>query len=87
MNNEKKLSRTLVGEVISDKMDKTRVVRIERREKDPIYGKYLQRSTKLHAHDEENVSKIGDTVLIKECRPLSKTKNWELVKIVEKAVI
>lgn len=86
MSNEKKVSRTIVGKVISDKMDKTRVITVERREKDPIYGKYVQRSSKLHAHDEKNISKMGDTVLIKQSRPLSRTKNWELVKVLEKAV-
>lgn len=77
--------RTLMGRVISDKMDKTITVLIERRVKHPIYGKYVKRSTKLHAHDETNQCRIGDTVTIRETRPLSKTKAWTLVEVVERA--
>ncbi len=80
-----KITRTLTGVVISDKMNKSIVVRIDRKVKDPVYGKYIRRSTKLHVHDQDNSSKMGDVVLIKECRPRSKTKSWELVSIVEKA--
>ncbi len=78
--------RTLTGRVVSDKMDKTITVLIERRVKHPIYGKYVKRSTKLHAHDENNQCRIGDKVTIRESRPLAKTKSWMLVDIVERAV-
>jgi small subunit ribosomal protein S17 len=71
--------------VISDKMDKTITVLVERKEKHPIYGKYLKRSTKLHAHDDKNECQIGDWVTIAETRPLSKTKTWSLVRIEERA--
>ncbi|AZL83785.1 MULTISPECIES: 30S ribosomal protein S17 [Aliivibrio] len=77
--------RTMQGRVISDKMDKSIVVAIERMVKHPIYGKYIKRTTKLHAHDENNECGQGDLVVIRECRPLSKTKSWTLVNIVEKA--
>ena len=77
--------RTLTGKVVSDKMDKSIVVAIERMVKHPIYGKYIKRTTKLHAHDENNECGLGDTVEVRECRPLSKTKSWTLVNIVEKA--
>ncbi|GGA81067.1 30S ribosomal protein S17 [Neiella sp. HB171785] len=77
--------RTLQGKVISDKMDKSITVAIERKVKHPIYGKYIKRTTKLHVHDEENQCQTGDVVSIKECRPLSKTKNWTLVEVVTKA--
>lgn len=78
-------ARTLQGRVVSDKMDKTITVLIERRVKHPVYGKYITRSSKLHAHDENNVAGMGDTVLVAESRPLSKTKTWALVEVVEKA--
>ncbi|CZF80462.1 30S ribosomal protein S17 [Grimontia sp. AD028] len=77
--------RTQQGRVISDKMDKSIVVAIERQVKHPIYGKFIKRTTKLHAHDENNECAQGDTVEIRECRPLSKTKSWTLVRVVEKA--
>lgn len=77
--------RTLQGKVISDKMDKSIVVAIERQVKHPIYGKFIKRTTKLHAHDEENQCKLGDTVSIRECAPISKTKSWTLVEVVVKA--
>jgi small subunit ribosomal protein S17 len=79
--------RTQQGRVVSDKMDKSIVVAIERFVKHPIYGKYVKRTTKIHAHDENNECGLGDTVEIRECRPLSKTKSWTLVKVVEKAKI
>ncbi|GAB4292383.1 MAG: 30S ribosomal protein S17 [Pseudomonadota bacterium] len=85
MSEETKVMRTVTGRVTSDKMDKTITVLIERRVKHPIYGKYVKRSTKLHAHDEHNECKEGDVVTIEECRPLSKSKAWRLVKVVEKA--
>lgn len=77
--------RTLQGKVISAKMDKSIVVAIERKVKHPLYGKFMKRTTKLHAHDESNQCAEGDVVSIKECRPLSKTKSWTLVEIVTKA--
>ena len=73
--------RTVTGRVVSDKMDKTITVMVERRVKHPVYGKYMTRSTKLHAHDENNECKTGDLVTIKETRPLSKSKTWALVKV------
>ena len=76
--------KTLIGTVTSNKMDKSITVLIERKVKHPVYGKYITRSTKLHAHDEQNVCQEGDIVTISECRPLSKTKNWTLVEVVEK---
>jgi len=82
---EQSIQRTLTGRVVSDKMDKSIVVLIERRIKHPVYGKMIRRSTKLHAHDELNVCKTGDIVTIKECRPISKTKAWTLVEVVETA--
>lgn len=71
--------RILQGVVVSDKMDKTVVVSVERRVMHPIYKKFIRRSKKYHAHDEDNTFKAGDTVRIRECRPLSKTKNWEVI--------
>ena len=78
-------TRTEIGRVISDKMDKTITVLVERKVAHPIYGKYVKRSTKLHAHDEQNECNMGDTVSIEECRPISKSKSWRLVKVLEKA--
>lgn len=80
---EQTTQRTVTGRVVSDKMDKSITVLIERRIKHPVYGKMIRRSTKLHAHDESNVCKIGDVVTITECRPISKTKAWTLVSVVE----
>ena len=77
--------RTLQGRVISDKMDKSITVLIERRVKHPIYGKFMTRSTKLKAHDETNQCTQGDLVTIRECAPISKSKSWTLVDVVEKA--
>ncbi|WP_165310144.1 30S ribosomal protein S17 [Vibrio ziniensis] len=77
--------RTQQGRVTSDKMDKSITVAIERFVKHPIYGKFVKRTTKVHAHDENNECGLGDLVEIKECRPLSKTKSWTLVKVLEKA--
>ena len=77
--------RTLTGKVVSDKMEKSIVVLIERRVQHPLYGKLIRRSTKLHAHDENNVAKVGDVVSIKESRPMSKTKSWTLVEVIEAA--
>ena len=78
--------RTLTGRVVSSKMNKTVTVLVERRVKHPLYGKIITRSTKYHVHDEENTCQEGDTVQIKECRPISKTKSWQLHKVVERAV-
>ncbi|MDD1796305.1 30S ribosomal protein S17 [Enterovibrio makurazakiensis] len=77
--------RTQQGLVVSDKGDKSIVVAIERQVKHPIYGKFIKRTTKLHVHDENNECAQGDTVEVRECRPLSKTKSWTLVRVVEKA--
>ena len=85
MAEAQKTVRTLTGRVVSDKMDKSITVLIERRVKHPIYGKYVKRSTKLHAHDETNQCRIGDLVTIRETRPVSKTKSWALVEVVERA--
>lgn len=82
---EDKVKRTLTGKVVSNKMDKSITVLIERRVKHPVYGKYISKSTKLHAHDENNVCKEGDVVTIAETRPISKTKAWTLVEVVESA--
>jgi small subunit ribosomal protein S17 len=84
---ENKLVRTLTGRVVSDKMNKSIVVLIERRVKHPMYGKYLSRSSKLKAHDENNECRIGDLVTIAESRPISKTKSWTLVQIDERAAV
>lgn len=77
--------RTLTGRVVSDKMTKTRTVLVERRVTHPLYGKIVTRSKKYHAHDEANECHEGDLVMIEECRPLSKTKAWRVVKLIEKA--
>ena len=79
--------RSVQGRVSSDKMDKSIIVTIERKVKHPLYGKFIRRTTKLHVHDENNEAKLGDLVEIRECRPLSKTKSWTLVRVIEKAVI
>ena len=78
-------SRSVQGSVESAKMDKTITVKIERRVKHPVYGKYITRSSKVHAHDEENKAGMGDTVLVAESRPMSKSKSWTLVEVVETA--
>lgn len=86
MSEENKTKRTLVGLVVSDKMDKTVSVAIERKIKHPVYGKYVRRTTKLLAHDASNECKPGDRVTISECRPISKNKSWTVVGVVERAV-
>ena len=78
-------ARSLTGRVVSDKMHKTITVQVDRRLQDPLYGKFVTRRTKLHAHDENNEGKQGDLVMIEPCRPLSKTKSWRLVKVLERA--
>ena len=82
MNENTKTVRAVTGKVISNKMDKSATVLIERREKHPVYGKYIRRSSKLHIHDAENACQEGDVVTIEQCRPLSRTKSWRLVEIV-----
>ena len=82
---ERNLRKTRVGRVVSNKMNKTIVVAIEDNVKHPVYGKIIKRTLKLHAHDEENVCGIGDKVEVMETRPLSKTKRWRVVEIIEKA--
>ena len=85
MTEERNLRKTRVGKVVSDKMDKTIVVAIEDNVKHPIYGKIIKHTLKIHAHDENNECGIGDKVSVMETRPLSKTKRWRLVSIIEKA--
>lgn len=85
MTEAKRLVRTLKGQVVSDKMDKSIVVRIERKVKHPVYGKYVLKSSKLKAHDENNECKTGDIVTISETRPISKSKSWVLESIYERA--
>jgi small subunit ribosomal protein S17 len=82
---ERNLRKTRTGVVRSSKMDKTITVSVERRVKHPIYGKFVKKTTKFHAHDEKNECAVGDVVKIMETRPLSKTKRWRLVEVVEKA--
>jgi small subunit ribosomal protein S17 len=81
---DRNLRKTRIGVVSSNKMDKSIVVTVERKVKHPLYGKFVKKSTKFHAHDEKNECSIGDTVRIMETRPLSKTKRWRLVEVVEK---
>lgn len=81
---ERNLRKTRTGVVISDKMDKTIVVAAQFKEKHPIYGKFVSKTKKYHAHDEKNECSVGDTVRLMETRPLSKTKRWRLVEIIEK---
>lgn len=84
---EAKNPRSLVGTVVSNLMDKTIVVNVERRIQHPLYKKFIRRSKKFHAHDAENTCQIGDTVKIEECRPLSKTKSWRLVKVLTEGIV
>ena len=79
------VKRTKVGLVVSDKMDKTVTVLLERQVKHPLYGKYIRRSTKVRAHDEANDCNAGDKVMIAECRPISKAKSWRVVEVLERA--
>ena len=80
-----KAARSVSGRVVSNKADKTITVSIERQLRHPIYGKYISRRTKVHAHDENNECRQGDLVLLEQCRPLSRTKSWRLTKILERA--
>ena len=85
MSATKALKRSKVGRVVSDKAEKTVTVMLERQVKHPLYGKYIKRSTKVHAHDEDNSCTEGDLVRISECRPISKLKSWRVVEILERA--
>jgi small subunit ribosomal protein S17 len=87
MSETAKLVRMLTGQVVSDKMDKSAVVMVERRVKHPLYGKFIRRSSKFHIHDEKNECKQGDKVTIQECRPMSKTKSWKLVEVVNRPAV
>tara|TARA_B100000902_G_scaffold87340_1_gene91447 strand:+ start:2102 stop:2368 length:267 start_codon:yes stop_codon:yes gene_type:complete len=83
----KKRTRTLTGRVVSNKMDKSITVLVERRVKHPVYGKYMTKSSKVHAHDEKNECNVGDVVSLSESKPISKTKAWQLVSILENALV
>ena len=85
MTTTQEIKRTQTGRVVSNKMDKSVTVLLERQIKHPLYGKYIKRSTRVRAHDEDNNCGEGDKVVIAECRPLSKTKSWRVVEILEKA--
>jgi small subunit ribosomal protein S17 len=85
MSEEKKAQRTIIGRVVSDKMDKTVSVAIERTIKHPAYGKYIRRTSKVMAHDAANECKPGDRVAIAECKPISKNKSWAVVSVIERA--
>ena len=86
MSEATKVKRTLVGRVTSDKMEKTVTVLVERKVKHPVYGKIMTRSNKYHAHNEENLAKAGDLVEIEESRPISRTKAWKVVNVLQKAI-
>ena len=86
MSDNANQTRTVEGRVVSNKMNKSVTILVERQVKHPLYGKYIRRSTKLHAHDEDNACNEGDVVRVSECRPLSKTKNWRVVEVVTRAV-
>ncbi len=85
MENQRNLRKEFIGVVVSDKMDKSIVIAVKRKEKHPIYGKFVNKTSKFMAHDEKNDGHIGDTVRIMETRPLSKNKRWRLVEIIERA--
>ena len=87
MSEVKKRTRTLTGKVVSNKMDKSITVLVERRVKHPVYGKYMTKSSKVHAHDEKNECNVGDVVSLSESKPISKTKAWQLLSILENALI
>ncbi|MDR1673572.1 MAG: 30S ribosomal protein S17 [Bacteroidales bacterium] len=82
---KRNLRKERIGEVVSNRMDKTIVIAVKTKIKHPIYGKFVNKTSKFYAHDEENTCSIGDTVRIMETRPLSKSKNWRLVEIIERA--
>ena len=85
MNDEVRTQRSIIGRVVSDKADKTRTVLVERRVQHPLYGKFIRRSTRLYVHDEANESRLGDTVRIRECRPMSRLKRFALVEVLDRA--
>lgn len=85
MTENEKVTRNVQGRVVSNKADKTITVLVERRVRHPLYGKYIRRSSKMHAHDEGNECQVGDVVTIEQCRPISKSKAWRLVKVLERA--
>lgn len=85
MSEQAKAIRSVTGRVVSNKMQKTITVVVERKIPHPLYGKYVRRRTKLHAHDEKGECREGDLVIIEQCRPLSKTKSWRLVRVLERA--
>ncbi|RFF30485.1 30S ribosomal protein S17 [Wenzhouxiangella sediminis] len=85
MSSEDRKQRSVVGRVVSNKMDKTVTVRLERLVKHPLYGKYVRRSSKVHAHDADNSCNEGDTVRIEQTRPISKSKAWQVIEVVERA--
>lgn len=85
MSEKQAIQRTLQGQVVSNKGDKSITVNVVRYVRHPLYGKYIKRTLKCHAHDEDNACNLGDTVKISQCRPISKTKTWRLVEIVERA--
>jgi small subunit ribosomal protein S17 len=85
MASVEKRTRVVTGTVVSNKMDKTITVLLERRVKHPVYGKYITRSSKIHAHDENNQCNIGDTVTVTETRPISRTKTWKLLEVINSA--
>lgn len=86
MSGTEKRTRVAMGKVVSNKMDKTITVLVERRVRHPVYGKYITRSSRIHAHDESNQCSVGDTVTVAESRPISRTKSWKLLEIVESAI-
>lgn len=86
MTEERQPARAVIGTVVSNKMDKTITVLIERKIAHPLYKKFIRRSTKIHAHDGENTCNEGDKVMVEQCRPMSKTKTWRLVEVLERAV-
>ena len=85
MSERQASNRAIVGRVVSNKMDKTITVLVERKVKHPLYGKFIRRSTKVHAHDDANECSEGDMVMVEQCRPLSKSKTWRLVKVLNRA--
>lgn len=85
MSSEDRKQRSVVGRVVSNRMDKTVTVRLERLVKHPLYGKYVRRSSKVHAHDADNTCNEGDTVRIEQTRPISKSKAWQVIEVVERA--
>lgn len=85
MSEQRVLNRALTGRVVSNRMDKTITVLVERKVKHPLYGKFIRRSTKVHAHDPANECNQGDVVMLEQCRPISKSKSWRLVKVLDRA--